>query len=254
MLIWSETIDGNFYEVRSAGASLRLYRNGVHHTQYNANRPLSGAIWDLLVATVFFRDADAVNEALILGFGAGAAGKLLRDLSDTQRIVGIDMDPIHLSIADGFFDCGNGCELVAADATVWVEDHQKSEAKIFDWILDDLYTEDGNIPVRCGPTSIAWFSKLAGLLKPDGMLVINIVEPDTVKDLPLFTNPKLKKRFPCAVEFSLPAYDNRVLALSKHEFSLELFHRNAARFYDRFPRCRGVANKYRIRNITGNAK
>ena len=254
MLIWSETINGNLYEVRSAGASLRLYRNGVHHTQYNPNRPLSGAIWDLLVVTVFFRNAATVNDALILGFGAGAAGKLLEAISDTQRIVGIDMDPIHLSIANGFFDCGSGCELVAADATVWVSDHEKSEAKTFDWILDDLYTEDGNIPVRCGPTSIAWFSKLAGMLKPDGMLVINIVEPDTVKDLPLFTNPKLKKRFPYAVEFSLPAYDNRVLALSKHEFSLELFHRNAARFYDRFPRCRGVVNKYRIRNITGNAK
>jgi len=198
MLVWSETIDGNVYEVRSAGASLRLYRNGVHHTQYNPDRPLSGAIWDLLVATVFYRDA-------------------------SQRIVGIDMDPIHLSIADGFFGCGTGCDLVAADATVWVEDHQKLEAKTFDWILDDLYTEDGNIPVRCGPTSIAWFSKLAGMLKPDGMLVINIVEPDTVKDLPLFTNDKLKRRFPYAVEFSLPAYDNRVLALSKNPFSTERF-------------------------------
>ena len=254
MLVWSENIDGNFYEVRSAGASLRLYRNGVHHTQYNPDRPLSGAIWDLLVATVFFRDARAVDDALILGFGAGAAGKLLRDIADTQRIVGIDMDPIHLSIADGFFGCDAGCELVAADATVWVNDQEQLKAKTFDWILDDLYTEDGNIPVRCGPTSIAWFSKLAGMLKPDGMLVVNIVEPDSVKDLPLFTNAKLKKRFPHALEFSLPAYDNRVLALSKNPFSQEVFWQNVARFYDKFPRCRGVANKYRIRNLSGSTE
>lgn len=245
-LIWSENIDGNRYEIRSAGASLRLYRNGIHHSQFNHRRPLTGAIWDLLAATGFFRSPESIDQALILGFGAGAAGRLLREIADPSRVVGVDMDPIHLSIADAFFDCGAGCELVAADAIQWVDDHQKSEQRGFDWILEDMYDENGNVPVRCAPTTTAWFSKLASLLKPDGMLVINIVEPKEVKSLPLFTSPKLKKRFPHAIQFSLPAYDNRVLAFSRDEFKNHVFKKNVLAFYERYPHCREVVKKYRI--------
>jgi spermidine synthase len=245
-LIWSENIDGNRYEIRSAGASLRLYRNGVHHTQYNESRPLSGAIWDLLAATAFFRQPDTIQQALILGFGAGAAGRLLREVVSPHRVVGIDMDPIHLSIANGFFDCGAGCELVAADAIEWVNAHCKKERRVFDWILEDIYAEDGNVPTRCAPSTEAWFFKLAGMLKPNGMLVVNIVEPSEVKKLPLFTSAKLRKRFPYAVQFSLPAYDNRVLAFSRESFCGREFKKNVLTFYDRFPKCRDVVKKYRI--------
>ena len=34
--LWQQTIDGNHYEVRTAGASVRLYRNGVNHSQWHA--------------------------------------------------------------------------------------------------------------------------------------------------------------------------------------------------------------------------
>jgi spermidine synthase len=248
-LIWSEVIEDNHYEVRSAGASLRLYRNGVHHTQYNPNRPLSGSIWDLLVATALFRDPDSIDQALILGFGAGAAGRILRELVSPSRIVGIDLDPIHLSIADGFFNCSEGCELVAADATQWVDSNAKSEAKKFDWILDDLYGEEGGIPFRCGPETNAWFNKLASMLTPDGMLVVNFVEPEKMQELPLFANNKLRERFPYAMEFSLPAYDNRILAFSRNDFSSNVYRQNALNFYEAFPRCRGVASKYRIKRL-----
>ena len=30
--LWDQVINGSHYEVRTAGRSLRLYRNGVHHT------------------------------------------------------------------------------------------------------------------------------------------------------------------------------------------------------------------------------
>ena len=40
-ILWQQTIDGNHYEVRTAGGSVRLYRNGVNHSQWNPKRPLS---------------------------------------------------------------------------------------------------------------------------------------------------------------------------------------------------------------------
>ena len=38
-----------------------------------------------------------------------------------------------------FFDCAEGCELIAADAVEWANECQ--EEGRFDYILDDLYGE-----------------------------------------------------------------------------------------------------------------
>ena len=127
-------IEGNLYEVRSAGATLRLYRNGVHHSQYNPNRPLGGSIWDLLVLPALHRPAHSIREALVLGFGAGAIGRLLKDLVGVERIVGVELDEIHLSIADGFFECSEGCELVAADAVEWCGTARKAGVLTLFWM------------------------------------------------------------------------------------------------------------------------
>ena len=58
------------------------------------------------------RPQGELRKGLILGFGAGAAGRLLRDQLGFERVVGIDLDPVHLSIADGFFECSEGCQLL----------------------------------------------------------------------------------------------------------------------------------------------
>ncbi|MEL7497397.1 MAG: hypothetical protein AAFN77_07275 [Planctomycetota bacterium] len=250
-ILWSAEIDGNRYEVRTAGASLRLYRNGVHHSQFNPNRPLSGGIWDLLTITALYREPATIDRGLILGFGAGAAGRLLRELVEPTGIVGIDMDPVHLSIADGFFDCGQGCELIAADAVDWVNQttSDREHRPTFDWVLDDLYGEVDSIPVRVGPTSLKWFRNLSKLVADDGMLVVNLVEPDEVKSLPIFHHREMIRRFPHAVELSMQAYDNRVLALSRKPFVQSELKQRLKGFLQRFPACRGVQKKYRIKSI-----
>ncbi len=249
-IIWSEVIDGNHYEVRTAGASMRLYRNGVHHSQFNPHRPLSGGIWDLLTVTALYRQPESIDRALILGFGAGAAGRLLIDLAGPEQIVGIDLDPIHLSVADSFFECSQGCELLAADAIEWV--HATSEHNDqYDWILDDLYGEEDGLPVRCGPKSADWFRRLAARVAQDGMLVINLVEPSDVKSLPILTDSQLQNQFPHVIQLSMSAYDNRVLALSGRPFSQTLFDSRLEAFCQQFPRCRGVEAKYRVKRLRG---
>lgn len=250
-VLWSETIENNHYEVRQAGASVRLYRNGVHHSQFNPNRPLSGGIWDLLTITTLFRPQARIESGLILGFGAGAAGKLLQELAAPQRVVGVDLDPIHLSIADSFFGCSDGCELIAADAVQWIHETkgQASAYAKFDWVLDDLYGEDQGIPVRVGPESLDWFCALADRISEEGMLVVNLVEPDKVKTLPVMKHRELIQRFPHAMELSLPAYDNRVLAFSRYPFETKFYQQRLDEYLLRYPACRGVKSKYRLRMI-----
>ena len=69
--IWEQNIEGKLYEVRTAGASVRLYRNGVNHSQWNPNRPLTGSIWDLITLPTLYRPTRTIDDVLILGFGRG---------------------------------------------------------------------------------------------------------------------------------------------------------------------------------------
>ena len=241
-ILWKQTIDGNHYEVRTAGASVRLYRNGVNHSQWNPKRPLAGSIWDLITLPSLHRPFKSLKDVLILGFGAGAVGRQISELVMPERIVGIELDPIHLSIADGFFGCSNDCNLIAGDAVEWV--HESPEKASYDVIIDDLYAEEGDIPVRCVPMDVEWCEALARLLKPRGMLIFNIIEPDKIKHLPIFKSLKLKKRFTETVMYRIYGYENRIIAFSDTPFDLKCLDAHLKRTKKKYPSCRRVEERY----------
>ncbi|MFT4900981.1 MAG: spermidine synthase [Lentimonas sp.] len=243
-ILWSQTIDTNHYEVRTAGATLRLYRNGVNHSQWNPNRPLSGCIWDLIVLPALYRPEGSIQDALILGFGAGTVAAQMRVLLAPQRIVGLELDPIHLSIADGFFDCTEGCELIAADAVEWV--HESNEQGSYDYILDDLYGEADGLPVRCTPLDLEWCRALSDLLRPGGMLVFNMIDPVKVPHLPPFKDKALRQRFPYAGIYQMDGYENRIVAFSQRPLEASEFQAHLKRICKRYPRCYGVGKRYRV--------
>ncbi len=247
-VLWSRTIGENHYEVRAAGRSVRLYRNGVHHTQYNPVRPLAGSVWDLLVLPALHRPEGELREALILGFGAGAAGRLLHELLGFRRVVGIELDPVHLSIADGFFDCGECCELLAADAVEWVQGG--GDGSRHDLIIDDLYAEDSGYPVRMAPMDLDWCRRLAAMLTPGGMLVFNLVEPGKVRTLPPARDPALRKRFPHRRVFRIQGYENRVVAFSARPLDPARLREGLLRIGRIHPRCYGVARHYISRPLS----
>ena len=241
-ILWSRTIEDNHYEVRSAGATLRLYRNGVNHSQWNPNRPLSGCIWDLIALPALYRPKGTVQNVLMLGFGAGAVANKLRALIDPEQIVGIELDPVHLSIADGFFDCAEGCELLAADAVEWAPSADAAQGYYL--ILDDLYSEEDGIPFRCAPLDVDWFNTMAGLLRPSGMLVLNLVEPEKVPHLAAIVDPKLRQRFPHVKVFRMEGYENRIVAFSATELDEACFQEQLQAIFRRYPRCTGVGKRY----------
>jgi len=241
-VIWKQNIEGNLYEVRTAGASIRLYRNGVNHSQWNPNRPLSGSIWDLIVLPTLYRCQGSIQDVLVLGFGAGAVGRQIHELVQPERIVGIELDPIHLSIADGFFECSESCDMIAADAVEWVEESEEQGA--YDVIIEDLYSEEDGIPVRCVPMDEAWCKKLAALLKPNGMLIFNMIEPRKVKHLPPFKSTSLKKRFPESVMYRIDGYENRIVAFSRQPFEDRQLDAQLQRIRKAYPACSGVEKRY----------
>ena len=241
-ILWQQRIDGNHYEVRTAGASVRLYRNGVNHSQWNPKRPLSGSIWDLITLPSLHRPFNSLKDVLILGFGAGAVGRQMLELLRPERIVGIEMDPIHHSIADGFFECSGGCDLIAGDAVEWV--HESSEKACYDVIVDDLYAEEDGIPLRCVPMDTEWCEALTALLKPSGILIFNIIEPEKIKHLPIFKSTKLKKRFTETVMYRIDGYENRIIAFSDVPFDFKCLNAQLKCIKKKYPSCRGVEKRY----------
>jgi hypothetical protein len=244
-LVWSQTIETNHYEVRSAGATLRLYRNGVNHSQWNPTRPLSGCIWDLIALPALYRPKGSIENVLMLGFGAGTVARKLRELVKPERIVGIELDPIHLSIADGFFECADGCDLVAADAVEWVqEEAAEADAAQYDLIIDDLYAEEAGMAVRCAALDLEWCQYLAKLIKPGGMLVFNLIEPRKVDHLPPLKDPELRQRFPYVKAFRMEGYENRIVAFSGSPLEEACFQDQLREVCRRYPRCSGVSKRY----------
>ncbi|TVP81422.1 MAG: hypothetical protein EA353_01600 [Puniceicoccaceae bacterium] len=241
-IIWERMIEGHHYEVRTAGASIRLYRNGVNHSQWNPNRPLAGSIWDLLVLPTLFRDSGAIRDVLILGFGAGSVGRQIDALLEPERIVGIELDPIHLTIADGFFECAQSCQMVAADAVEWVQDNTSEDR--YDVIIEDLYAEADGLPVRCVPMDTAWCAALGQMLRPGGLLIFNMIDPDKVKHLPIFQSKKLRQRFSESIMYRIQGYENRVVAFSDQPFKRAVLDAQMKQIIQKFPACRGVQKRY----------
>ena len=80
-----------------------------------------------------------------MGVGEGTVIHQLDALHDIQRLVGIELDPMHLQIAKRQFDLSYPhTELVSADAQMWLS--QRPEK--FDYIVNDVYLHGEADPHR----------------------------------------------------------------------------------------------------------
>jgi len=170
-LLWEHRAAGQLYQVRQAGRSVRLYTNGVFHSQYNPGRPVSGNVWDLLWLPAFFYPAGRVRRILVLGVGGGAVIPQLRRFAAPDLVVGVELDPVHLLVARRFFGVDDsGVELHCADAVTWIRQYRGAP---FDMIIDDLFGEYDGEPQRAVYPGEEWVNCLAGHLSVDGMIVTN---------------------------------------------------------------------------------
>ena len=68
-LLWNYRQADTDYSVRHHGGSIRLYSNGVFHSQWNEARPFAGGIWDCLSLPALYREPAFTQRVLILGVG-----------------------------------------------------------------------------------------------------------------------------------------------------------------------------------------
>jgi spermidine synthase len=213
-ILWQYTQGDIHYQVRSAGATMRLYTNGAFHSQYNPNHLFTGGIWDLLAIPALYSDVinhpNNTPNLLILGVGGGTAIHLFNQLLDHPPITGIEYDRVHLDIARQHFKCNTkNTSLVHADAYHWI----KTNTQKFNVLLDDLFVDGPNDPVRPETVNRAWMKQLSSALSNDAVLIQNHLAPATAKKVAL--DNWTRDHFKHALLFHHPMYANGILALYK---------------------------------------
>lgn len=192
-LLWQHSKNGTKYEVRSAGQTRRLYTNGVFHSQYNPDHPVTGNIWDLLLLPAFFLPPGTVRRVLLLGVGGGAVIQLLRRYIQPEHITGIELDPVHLTVAQRFFGIkGADVQLVQADAMQWLS---RYKGAAFDLVIDDLFSDTDSEPQRAIVVDEPWLTQLQAVLSDTGVLAINFASGKELKRSMNQTRRLLTKHF-----------------------------------------------------------
>ena len=209
-VLWSRRVGDTLYEVRSAGATRRLYTNGVLHSQFNPKQPVTGSVWDLLMLPAFFTDPARIRRVLVLGVGGGAVLRQLRAFVDPDELMGVDIEKLHLSVARRHFGLtARVATLVHADAREWLEAY---DGPPFDMIVDDLFGHVDGEPERAIAMTVSWARALLQHLAPDGILVANFPDARSLGDSALVANPGLRNSFAARYIFTTPMNENAVAA------------------------------------------
>lgn len=215
-VIWTKSTRDACFEVRQAGSSVRLYRNGVFHSQFNARRPVSATPWSLLLLPAYFRPLGTIRRALVLGVGGGAVVRLLHHCIQPCEIVGVELNSTHVYIARRFFGVTRRvADLVQADAAAWLRGYKGPK---FDLIVDDLFGESAREPVRAVDPNMEWLATLSKHLSKGGVLVMNFLHLQELRDSAGMLSKLKFKPLDAAFRLGLPDYENVIGAFMSQDF------------------------------------
>jgi spermidine synthase len=87
----------------------------------------------------------------------------------------------------------------------------------FDIIIDDLFYEEDDEPIKVSPPSATWFYHLYSMLKPNGIIIMNFVGRQSAMSAAPIHDENVAKLLPYGLHLTTPHYDNHVLAFSHTE-------------------------------------
>ena len=245
-LLWRERIGGDLYEVRNHGATIRLYSNGVFHSQWNPRDPLKGSLWELLFLPAFFLPREQLRSVLLLGVGGGALIRLLQHFMAPTRIVGVDLDATHLQVARQYFGVRD-VDLVHANAIDYVGDRlAAARPERFDLVIDDLFGHASGEAERSVRADRAWCERLLDLTEDDGMVIGNF---GSRRELLAsgWRHKALREQLQGGWTADLPSYENSVIAVSRKPLSMSrLVEQAPPAINPRDPRCRLASRLRRL--------
>ena len=240
-VLWETERQGTRYSVRAHGASVRLYSNGVFHSQWNAGRPFAGGVWDCLSLPVLYRPPAATRRVLVLGLGGGAVIRQLERLVPFRELIAVELDPVHVQVARRWFgvvdrdapvapvgsdapvgsagpvgppaeealvlEAGSGAArvtLIEGDAVSWL---QRRCDEPFDLVVDDLFGHERGEPLRARALTPDWVALLRTMVSEAGLLVVNCADG---RELKVAAGAFADEGFAHAHRWSQPGYANAI--------------------------------------------
>ena len=222
-VLWQRHQNNTKYEIRTAGATKRLYKNGVCHSQYNPNRILTGSVWDLLLIPSFLLSKTSSLRILVLGVGGGAVLRLMDEFFPDSEIFGIELDPMHIYLSKRFFDIKKkNMHVFEADAKDWVERYQ---GEAFDIVIEDLFFEEKKQPVRAVDATSRWYNQLLALLHSEGMLIMNFASLNEFRHSSAVRVKQINHKFNSIFQLTTPMLDNVIGVYSSSTLQTEDLHK-----------------------------
>ncbi|HEX5678158.1 MAG TPA: hypothetical protein VFX91_09310 [Alcanivorax sp.] len=170
-VVWQRQEDGVLYQVHRRGDRMRLFANGVQHSEFHPKRLVTGSVWDLLWLPALLSEPERFRRVLILGLGGGTLLPPIRALLAPDKLIAVELDPHHLAVAREVFSVvGEGEQTVLGDAVAWLNAYQ---GEPFDLIIEDLFAPDNDVVSRAVPADRAWVRTLARHVSERGTLVMN---------------------------------------------------------------------------------
>ncbi|WP_237064697.1 class I SAM-dependent methyltransferase [Microbulbifer guangxiensis] len=253
-LVWQLQAGDTRYEVRRHGASVRLYSNGVFHSQWNERDPLKGSLWELLFLPTFFLPPERVRSVLLLGVGGGALIRLLQRFVAPDMVMGVDLDPVHLAVARDHFGV-RSTELVCADARTFVAEYlQDPRRPGFDLVIDDLFGHGSGEAERAVIADKAWCQQLLQLARGSdgtgerpGVIIANFGSRSELLGS-AWRSADIREQLGGNWTAQLPGYENCVLAASAGPLERrQLLQRAPAAINPSSSSCRLVSQLRRLR-------
>lgn len=244
--LWQHQDGDTRYEVKQAGRSVRLYTNGVLHSQYNPERPVTSSVWDLLTMPALFLPPGQVQRVLLLGVGGGAVLHQLKRWVQPGLMIGVELSAIHLQVARDYFELNHSdIVLYEDDAQAWL---QRYQGPPFDMIIDDLYGHHNGEPVRAIALDENWCQLLQQNLAEDGVLVVNTVAWKELKNSALM-NGAATPEFATAFRFVTPTCDNAIGAFFRNPAKKSYLKKRMATIEELDKADRSGLLRYQIRKL-----
>jgi spermidine synthase len=188
-----------------------------------------------------------IQRVLVLGVGGGAVIRQLHRYVQPEHIIGIELNPVHLDVARRFFDVDDKiAELHQAEAVEWL---QQYDGQPFDMIIEDLFGEQNGEPVRAVKADINWCMTLSRHLARDGVLVMNFIDIAEMRKSECLNKQHLAKRFKSAFQFTLPLYENVIVALLKTEADSRTLHKHLRKLVELDAAQKSAALNFRVRRV-----
>jgi hypothetical protein len=162
-------------EIRRTRSGTKLLVGGVLYAIRPPRPSATPMPWIVLAAAPWVHDRALSPGPRIgfLGYGAGTVARLVRGLSRSAELVGVEPDPVVRRVAARSFGAGElGVRILAEDAGT----HLSRGRSLYDALLDDIF-----VPTARGlgrPEGADQVPELArGRLRPGGIYAVNLASP-----------------------------------------------------------------------------